>query len=126
MVARAPRSRFSSRMLRSRRSALAAVAAEPAAAAAQRLDEAIGGQRRLGLVDVLEPRPARVRLERPLVERLDAVVLAAAPDADDAVRRLELGEVQVVVAEAVEAAVLAVARAGAAALRTPRASGATP
>ena len=83
-------------------------------------------QRRLGLEHVAQARPAGVRLEHPLVERLDPVVLAAAADADDPVRRLELGEVEVVVAEAVEAAVLAVAGAGPADRPTARASAASP
>ena len=56
---------------------LARAALEPAPASAQRLHEPVGRQRRLGLERAFQPRaPARRGLERPLVERLDPVVLA--------------------------------------------------
>src|SRR3954467_14714071 len=92
-------------------------ALEPAAAARERLHQAIGGQRRLALGRDLDARGAgSVRVQRPLRPRLVAVELARAAGGDDPVRALDLDEGHVAPAEAVQRRVDLEARAGAAAV----------
>src|SRR3954447_7322443 len=84
---------------------------EPAAEA-ERLDEPVGRELRLGLEYELDARAPAGRLERPARERLDAVELAAAADRDDAARWLDPDEREVAPAEALERRVHLVAGAG--------------
>ena len=115
-MARAPRSSFSSRIDCRRRIALRTLRLNQLVLAADRLDQAVRGQRRLGLDHVLDLGPAAGRdVERPDRGRLDAVELAAAPDGDDPVRRLDHHERQVGPREALERRVHLEAGAGAAA-----------
>src|SRR6188472_1349468 len=88
------------------------------AAVAERLQEPIGRQRRLGLERPFHPcAAARGRVELPRLERLDAVELAAAPGGDYPPRPLDVDQRHVGPAEAVRALVDAVARARAGAGR---------
>src|SRR5689334_1043784 len=92
-------------------------APEPAAPPRERLEQAIGGQRRLALrrdFDVRGVGP--VRIERPLRPRLVAVELARAAGGDDPVRALDLDERHVAPAEAIQRRVDLEARARAAAV----------
>src|SRR3954452_11612402 len=90
--------------------ALAGLALEPAAEA-ERLDEPVGGQLRLGLEHELDARAAARGLELPARVGLDAVELAAAADRDDLARRIDLDEGEVAPAEALERPVHLVAGA---------------
>src|SRR3954454_21774690 len=96
--------------------ALVGLPAHPAAEA-EGLHQAVRRQGRLRLEHELDAgATARGGLERPLREGLDPVELAAAADADDAARGLDLGEAHVPPREALERRVHPVAGAGAAAV----------